>query len=74
MSKKSRFATGVVAAAVVTAGIGFAPITPAYADTGQGTVATLAITAKGHEGPLQRLRQFVERLLHPRARVGNATF
>jgi hypothetical protein len=71
MTKKSRLASAMIGAAVVTAGVGFAPIAPAYADTGQGTVTTSLAARQSlqrHEGPLQRLAQFVERLFHPTPR------
>jgi hypothetical protein len=65
MSRKSRYAPGMIAAAAVaTVGIGLAPVTPAYADTGNGTVATLAITqAKRPVGPVQRLERAVVRIV-----------
>jgi hypothetical protein len=62
----------MIGAAVVTAGVGFAPITPASADTGQGTVTTSVAAEKRQEGPLEKLRQFVERLIHPRQPVAKA--
>jgi hypothetical protein len=64
MSRKSRYAPAMIpAAAVATVGIVLAPITPAYADTGNGTVATLALKEKRPVGPGQRLEQAIVRIV-----------
>lgn len=53
----------IAAAAVATVGIGLAPIAPAYADTGNGTVATLALQEKKPVGPGQRLERAIVRIV-----------
>jgi hypothetical protein len=64
MSRKSPYAPAMIAAAAVaTVGIGLAPITPGYADTGNGTVATLALKVKRPVGPGHRLEQAIVRIV-----------
>jgi len=65
MSKKSRFAPAMIAAAAVaTVGIGLAPAGPAYTETGHGTVTTLALRQGPRRvGPVQRLERAVVRVV-----------